>query len=343
MRKYRKTFVAVVPALLLCILAAYYVRDVNRSATKGIFAMDTYMEITAYGRDADAAVEAAAQEIWRLDALLSTGLSESEVSRLNQSKAGTLSADTEYLLRRCVALWQETDGAFDITIYPVMRAWGFDTKQFRVPAEEELQALCARVDTGALVYNETDNTLILPEGVMLDFGGIAKGYTAMRVAQIMQEYHIRSAMLNLGGNVQLIGARPGGGAWRIAVKNPKPEEPYLGVLSVKDKAVVTSGGYERYFEEAGVIYHHILDPKTGRPVRSGLVSVTIVSADGTLADGLSTALFVMGREQAAAFWRENSDKFDAVLLDESDCLYVTEGIADDFAAESGRPVEIIRK
>lgn len=343
MRKYPKLSLAVVAALLVVCVAAYYMRDINKSATKSIFAMDTYMEITAYGRDSEEAVEAAAQEIQRLDALLSTGLAESEVSCLNRNKSGTLSEDTGYLLRRSLALWEETAGAFDITVYPVMQAWGFDTQQFRVPDEEELRALCARVDASGLVYNEETNALTLPEGVELDFGGIAKGYASMRVAQIMREYHIRSAKLNLGGNVQLIGARPDGQAWRIAIRNPQPEEPYLGVLSVKDKAVVTSGGYERYFEKAGVIYHHILDPKTGRPAQTGLVSVTIVSADGTLADGLSTALFVMGREKAAAFWRENSDRFDAVLLDEDNCLYVTEGIADDFAAESGRTVEIIRK
>lgn len=343
MRKYPKLSLAVVAALVVVCVAAYYMRDINKSATKGIFAMDTYMEITAYGRDSEEAVDAAAQEIQRLDALLSTGLAESEVSCLNRNKSGTLSEDTGYLLRRSLALWEETAGAFDITVYPIMQAWGFDTQQFRVPDEEELRALCARVDASGLAYNEETNALTLPEGVELDFGGIAKGYASMRVAQIMREYHIRSAKLNLGGNVQLIGARPDGRAWRIAIRNPQPEEPYLGVLSVKDKAVVTSGGYERYFEEAGVIYHHILDPKTGRPAQTGLVSVTIVSADGTLADGLSTALFVMGREKAAAFWRENSDRFDAVLLDEENCLYVTEGIADDFAAESGRTVEIIRK
>lgn len=343
MRKYPKLSLAVMAALLVVCVAAYYMRDINKSATKGIFAMDTYMEITAYGRDSEEAVDAAAQEIQRLDALLSTGLAESEVSCLNRNKSGTLSEDTGYLLRRSLALWEETAGAFDITVYPVMQAWGFDTQQFRVPDEEELRALCTRVDASGLAYNEETNALTLPEGVELDFGGIAKGYASMRVAQIMREYHIRSAKLNLGGNVQLIGARPDGRAWRIAIRNPQPEEPYLGVLSVKDKAVVTSGGYERYFEEAGVMYHHILDPKTGRPAQTGLVSVTIVSADGTLADGLSTALFVMGREKAAAFWRENSDRFDAVLLDEDNCLYVTEGIADDFAAESGRTVEIIRK
>ncbi|MCM1182770.1 MAG: FAD:protein FMN transferase [Roseburia sp.] len=329
--------------LLLGAFVLYYMEDVNKSATRSIFAMDTYMEITAYGRDSEAAVEAAAQEIQRLDALLSTGLAGSEVSELNRNKTGILSDDTAYLLRYSLALWQETDGAFDITVYPVMRAWGFDTQAYRVPAQEELAELTAWVDTSGLIYNETDGTLALPEAVEIDFGGIAKGYTAWRAAQIMQEYHIRSAKLNLGGNVQLVGARPDGSAWRIAIKSPDGATPYLGILSVKDKAVVTSGGYERYFEEAGVVYHHILDPRTGRPAQSGLVSVTIVSADGTLADGLSTAVYVMGRKRAEAFWRENRDYFDMVLFDEENRLYVTEGIASDFAAADEMTVEIIRR
>ncbi len=342
MGKYLKTVAVAVAVLLVCVLMAYYMKDVNKSATKGIFAMDTYMEITAYGRDSEEAVEAAAREIQRLDELLSTGLEKSEVSGLNQNKTGTLSADTEYLFLRSMELWRETEGAFDITIYPVMRAWGFDTQVFRVPAEAELQTLSTRVDASGLVYNEEDGTLTLPEGVEIDFGGIAKGYTSSRIARIMREYNIRSAKLNLGGNVQLVGARPDKSAWRIGIKSPDGTLPYLGVLSVKDKAVVTSGGYERYFEEEGVIYHHILDPKTGRPAQSGLVSVTIVSADGTLADGLSTALFVMGKDKAIAFWRENRGQFDMILLDTENRLYVTEGIAADFTAEGSMTVEIIR-
>ena len=146
--------------------------------------------------------------------------------------------------------------------------------------------------------------------------------------------------MNLGGNVQALGTKTDGTKWKIAVQSPDDTEDYLGILSVQDKAVITSGGYERYFEQDGVTYHHIIDPKTGYPAESGLVSVTIVSEDGTLADGLSTSLFIMGKEKAADFWREHKDDFDVILMSDDGTLYVTEGLENDFSTE--RTVEIIR-
>ena len=175
---------------------------------------------------------------------------------------------------------------------------------------------------------------------LIDFGGIAKGYTSSRIMDIYKDNGITSGLVNLGGNVQALGTKTDGTKWKIAVQSPDDTEDYLGILSVQDKAVITSGGYERYFEQDGVTYHHIIDPKTGYPAENGLVSVTIVSSDGTLADGLSTSLFIMGEEKAADFWREHKDEFDAILMSDDGTLYVTEGLENDFSTE--RTVEIIR-
>ena len=117
------------------------------------------------------------------------------------------------------------------------------------------------------------------------------------------------------------------------MKDPEDPEGYVGILSVKDRAVITSGAYERYFEQDGTVYHHIIDPRTGYPADSGLVSVTIVSADGTLADGLSTSLFIMGLDRAGEYWREHKDEFEAVLMTEEGDLYVTEGLKDSFTSD----------
>ena len=308
-------------------------KNENKIATKSLYAMDTYMEITAYGRKSEEAVEAAAKEIERLDELLSTGSESSEITMMNNNKTGNVSEDTAYLLKRSIELWKTTGGAFDITIYPVMRAWGFTCGEFRVPDNAELTGLLDNVDASKLEFNENTKTLTLPENVEIDFGGIAKGYTSERVAKIMKEYGIKSATLNLGGNVQTIGPKPDGSEWRIAVKNPDNTQSYLGVISVEDKAVITSGGYERYFEEDGIVYHHIIDPKTGKPAQNGLISVTIVCEDGTLADGLSTALYVLGKDEAIAYWKSHSEEFDAVFLDESGKLYVTQGLEKSFTSE----------
>ena len=175
----------------------------------------------------------------------------------------------------------------------------------------------------------------------IDLGGIAKGYTSARIRDIFKKNGIESGLVNLGGNVQALGTKTDGNNWRVAVQSPDDTEDYLGVLSIRDKAVITSGGYERYFEQDGVTYHHIIDPKTGYPAESGLSSVTIVSDDGTLADGLSTALFIMGKDKAESFWRAHSDKFEAVLVTDDGTIYVTEGLKGSFTTE--RTMEVITK
>jgi thiamine biosynthesis lipoprotein len=296
--------------------------------------MDTFMTLTAYGTDAQTAVDAAADEITRLDAILSTGDSESEIYQINQQGGGILSEDTAYLVERSLSLYQETDGAFDIAIYPVMEAWGFTTDEFRVPEEGELEELLTRCDAGEIQYDpESKEITFGMEGMRIDLGGIAKGYTSGRIMDIFREYGITSGLVNLGGNVQTCGTKTDGSLWRVAVQDPADSEEYIGILSVSDQAVITSGGYERYFEEDGRTYHHIIDPTTGYPAENGLISVTVISSDGTLADGLSTSLYIMGLEQAVSYWESRQDLFDMVLMTDDREIYVTEGIAEQFASD----------
>ena len=141
-----------------------------------------------------------------------------------------------------------------------------------------------------------------------------------------------SGLVNLGGNIHVLGSKPDGSKWRIAVEDPSKED-YLGLLEVADRAVITSGAYERNFTEGGKTYHHIIDPRTGYPAESGLKSVTIVSKDGTLADALSTSLYIMGREKAIDFWRSHSDDFDFIILDSDDKVLISSPIAKDFSSE----------
>ena len=301
-----------------------------------LFAMDTYMTLTAYGGQAQEAVDAAAAEIGRLDSLLSTGDEKSEVYKLNAAGGGKLSADTAYLLERSLKLWEETDGALDIAIYPVMDAWGFTDQDFQVPEADTISSLLPLCDPALINYDKEAGTVTYAqEGMAIDFGAIAKGYTSLRVADMMKAYGIESGMINLGGNVQLIGSKTDGSPWRVGIQDPEAPDEIIGVLSAADKAVITSGGYERYFEADGKRYHHIIDPDTGFPAENGLLSVTIVSADGTLADALSTALFVMGPEKAAACWQEHADEFDAILITEDGSIQVTAGIAGDFTSDKG--------
>ncbi len=305
------------------------------------FAMDTYMKLTAYGDGAKEALDEAQAEIQRLDALLSVGNPSGEVGTINRSGQGTLSPDTAELLHRSMELYETTGGAFDITVYPLMEAWGFTGDAPAVPSFETLQQALSLVGSSRLT--EEGGQLTLSPGQGIDFGGIAKGYTGARVAEIFRKHGVSSGMIYLGGNVQCVGLKPDGELWRCGITDPQHPEgtSYTGIVTAADRAIVTSGGYERNFTDTstGITYHHILDPHTGYPAEKGLLSVTIVSRDGTLADGLSTACFVMGMKEAVALWRSDPQRFDMVLTDSSGTSFITEGLKNNF--ESDRPFEVI--
>ena len=316
--------------------------------------MDTMITLTAYGENARSALDQAEQEIIRLDSLLSTGLADSEISRLNAVGSMILSEDSRSIVEKSLQLYRETGGLFDITVYPLMQLWGFAHKstdlfsevqqepdgspeaalsgpRYHVPSPEELADALSRVGSDRLDYDEKTGTLTLGEGQSVDLGGIAKGYTSQRLMDLFRDAGLTSAMVSLGGNVQCLGRKPDGTDYVIAIRNPfDPQADYSAVLKVHDAAVITSGGSERFFtdEETGRIYQHIMDPETGCPAESDLASVTIVTSDGMLGDGLSTALYIMGHEKAAAFWQENSSRFQLLLIGLDGKIYVSEGLAE---------------
>jgi thiamine biosynthesis lipoprotein len=295
------------------------------------FAMDTVMTLTAYGDNAQTGLSAAETEINRLDALLSVENSASEVYHINLDGSGELSPETAVLINESLEIYKLTDGAFDITVYPLMKKWGFYTGEYALPTDTELSELLACVGSDKLAL--TENTLTLTKaGMGIDFGGIAKGYASDKAAEVLAENGVESALISLGGNIRVLGAKPDGTPWRIAIRNPEDENTPIGIVKVMDKSVITSGSYERYFEMNGKTYHHILDPKTGLPAENGLQSVTIVCERGILADGLSTALFVMGKDKALAFWRNHTDMFDAVLVSDDGEIVITAGLADIFSS-----------
>ena len=309
--------------------------EADLSSERSVFAMDTYMTLTAYGSAREDALDAAIAEIQRLEALFNAEDPDSEISQLNENGEATVSKDTGYLIGRSLELYDSTGGLFDIAIYPLMQAWGFTTQDFAVPEEDTISGLLKYTDASRIEYDPDALTVRLPENMRIDPGGIAKGYTSASVVEIFEEYGITAGVVSLGGNVQVYGNKADGSPWNIAIRDPDTSSgDYLGVLALSaPKAVITSGGYERYFEENGITYHHILDPRTGYPASSGLTSVTIVSSDGTLADGLSTALFIMGKDDAVSYWRSHADEFDFILLDDTGEIYISEGIEDIFSSD----------
>ena len=306
------------------------------------FAMDTMMDFTIYGESG--LINQSESLIASLESLVSVTDADSELYAINQTGSGMLTEEASSLMKQALEICRRTGGALDISVYPIVRAWGFTTGSYQVPDEAEIQALLPLVDYRKIQYDAADGDVTLPEGMKIDLGSVAKGYAGQLVAQMLREHGVQSALLNLGGNVQTVGAKPDGSPWQIGIKDPQGEDAMM-VLSVEDQAVVTSGGYERYFEQDGQTYWHIMDPSTGHPADSGLISVTIVGDEGVVCDGLSTALFVMGLEKAADLWAQSGD-FEAVFVTASGEVYITEGLRDRFALTeqyADTPVSVIER
>ena len=293
------------------------------------FGMDTYMTITAYGEDAGEAVEEAQARILELEKEWSVTDESSQIYQANHSGGSpvTLSDDTRDVVSFALEMAEKTGGALEPTIYPVLEAWGFTTDENRIPAPDEIQTLLEHV--GYEQVSLSGNELTLPEGVELDLGAVGKGYAGDAAAEVIKEQGVTSALLDLGGNIQAVGKRPDGTDWRIGIRNPFGDGQ-MGMLLASDCAVVTSGSYERYFVgEDGKEYTHIIDPETGYPVDNGLVSVSIITEEGKVADALSTSMFVKGLEGAEEYWKEHQD-FEMIAVTEDGDIYVTEGIEDQF-------------
>ncbi|SEL24469.1 FAD:protein FMN transferase [Ruminococcus albus] len=302
--------------------------DIKSSGS--VFAMDTYMTITAYGQNGKKGIEAAQKEITKLEKLWSVTDENSEIYTLDHS-GGTevpVSAETEELLNFAIDMHWQTKGALDITLYPVLRAWGFTTGEYCVPDDSEISALleCKGVER----ISVGNGKAYIPKNTEIDLGAVAKGCAGDAAAKALKEHGVTSALLDLGGNIQTIGdAKPDGTKWKVGIRDPFGEGS-IGTLAVGECAVITSGGYERFFEKDGVIYKHILDPETGRPADSGLASVTVIGKEGRLCDALSTSLYVMGLDDACAYWRDSVD-LEMILISDDGGVYVTEGIAENFS------------
>lgn len=312
--------------------------------TKNVFAMNTYITLTAYGENAKSALTDSENRIRELERLLSVTDENSEIYLANHSKgaATALSPDTENVVSFALEMANKTNGSLEPTIYPVLTAWGFTTENYQIPTQETIDRLMQSVGFEKVQIQE--HSLLLPDGMQLDLGAVAKGYTGDEIVSILKSHGVTSAIISLGGNVQTVGTRPDGSMWRVGLKAPDADG-HIGILEVSDCAVVTSGGYQKYFiGEDGKNYHHIIDPSIGRPAESGLVSVTVVGKEGKLCDALSTALFVMGADRAIEFWRENGG-FDMIMLTDTNEIMLTEGLEHSFTVQeayASYPVTVIR-
>lgn len=310
-------------------------------ATADLFAMDTFMMLKAYGPNADTLLDTAKERITILEKTLSVTNSESDVWALNHAdgRCVHVGEDTAAIIRGAEEISELTNGALDISVYPLVAAWGFTTGSYQIPDAETIAGLLPLVD-----YTQIDmdgQNVTLSDGMRIDLGAVAKGYTGDVIADILRDGGVTSALLNLGGNVHTIGAKEDGTPWKIAIANPFAPESNLLQLEITDEAVITSGNYERYFiGEDGNRYCHILDSETGYPADNGIVSMTIIGECGLTCDALSTALYVCGAERAVQIWRD-AGEFEMIYVTDDGTIYLTEGLADRYTNVSGLPLEII--
>lgn len=280
----------------------------EKKTTREVFAMDTIMQLTVYGEKGKTAVDEAVQLINQLERLFSVTNEQSEISKINAS-AGTpvtVSTETYELIQQSKQYSEETKGCFDISTYPLVKAWGFTKDEQKVPTKEMREKAMKKIDYRK-IHCLPNNQIQIDTGMEIDLGAVAKGYASQKIMELWKRKGVTSAVLSLGGNVQTIGKKEDGSQFQIGITDPDDGTSLFGAIQVEDKAVVTSGIYQRNFTEQGVLYHHIMDPATGMPAENNLASVTVISDEGTKADALSTAFFVMGEEKIKKYQKSHAD------------------------------------
>ncbi len=294
------------------------------------FIMGTIVSQRIYGKNAEKAAVKVVERLKEIEESMTVNAPGGEINKLNENSGKSkviLSSDSYHVLKTGVKYSVLTDGAFDVTIGPLVKLWGIYSEHPRIPAQAEIERVKELVDYRDIIFNEANRGVMLKKaGQMADLGGIAKGFGGDEAIRIYRDWGIKSAYVNLGGNIVALGNKPDGSKWRVGIQDPRGlQGAYIAIIPVADKTVVTSGDYERYFEEGGVRYHHILDPRSGYPARTKLISSTIIADKSIDADALSTSVFVMGLDKGMEFV-EGIKGVEALFVDENRKIYVTDGL-----------------
>ncbi|NFK79592.1 FAD:protein FMN transferase [Clostridium botulinum] len=327
-----------VTILLLCIYLPLVFVGCNSKPEEPVsretYLMGTIINIKAYGKNADKAVQSSVDKISDIENKMSLNIPTSEVNKINKN-AGIapvkVSKNTFDVIKASLIYSEKSKGSFDITVEPLVSLWGIGTDKARIPSKDEISNALKLINYKDVIINEKESTVMLKrKGQAIDLGAIAKGYTADELKKVLLNYNVSSAFLSLGGNVYVLGNKPDKTPWKIGVQNPlEPRGDYLGIVSVSDKSVVTSGNYERFFERNGKRYHHIFDTKTGYPAEKGLISVSIISDKSIDGDALSTSVYTLGLDEGKKLI-ESLKGVEAIFVTNDKKVYVTSGLKDVF-------------
>lgn len=300
------------------------------------FMLGTVNTISIYNEDENKAIEvieSVCARIEEIDDRMSAFKDESDICRIKNAAGNELvqvHQDTFEIIKKAVELSEITEGAFDITMRPLVELWGIKNKNGFIPNEDQIKRIKEFVDYRDIVFDEeTCKVGLKKSGQAIDLGGIAKGYAADEARRIISEGQIKNAIINFGGNVVTIGKQQDGKEWRIGIQNPNSGTgDFIATLDLSDMSVVTSGSNEQFFIKDGIRYHHIINPATGYPADSNLLSVTAVTKDSMEGDALTTALFILGPEKSALLIEQL--KIDAVFITEKMEVLVTPGLNERF-------------
>lgn len=303
------------------------------------YALGTFIRLQTWGKEAPKALEEARSVVAEVEKRFSRFTPRSDAGTLEQTaghEEHPFSEESLFLFSKALEYARRTQGAFDPTLGALTRLWEIGTPEERIPSPEEIREALQTVGYEDLhVFPERGTALLARKAQIPDFGGIAKGYAGDRVRDILKSHGISQGLINMGGNITVLGNKPGGAPWKIGIQNPlEPRGVFLGILSLADMSVVTSGNYERYFEEEGVRYHHILDPRTGYPASQELLSVTVVCEDALEGDALATGLYVLGLSEGMEL-AENLEGVEALFVTSDRRVLGTSGIPKIFMLTQG--------
>jgi thiamine biosynthesis lipoprotein len=320
-----KCSVLYITLLFLFITACDRPRTLQKTET----IMGTEVTITVVSQspeEGNAAIEAGMAELRRLDAMMSLYKDTSEITRVNLAagkNAVKVSPEMIEVVERAAYISQLSGGVFDVTVGPLVVLWQMRLKEGKVPTDGEIARIRPLVNFRNIVVDKKASTLFLKKtGMIMDFGGM-KGYTADRAADAIKEHGIRNAVIAVAGDIRVLGHREDGKAWRIGVQHPREHDKTLAVLDLSDKYVTTSGDYERFVIKEKKRYHHIIDPRTGKPSH-GVISATIIGDKGAVIDPLAKVPFILGPEEGLKIVRKLGA--EAIVVDDQGKVFMTDGI-----------------
>lgn len=335
MKNIRKIAVFVLVIVILSIIVyTIYSNNSNKISERTEFVLGTFVQIKLFKPYPEELFDEMFSIIKDIENKMSINIENSEVNEINKNAGKSyvqVSPETFFVIEKGKYYSSISNGHFDISIGPLVKLWNIGSDKARVPSQNEIDIALTKIDYNDILLDKSNTSVKLAnEEMIIDLGGIAKGYAGDRVAEFLKSKGIDKAIIDLGGNILVIGQKDDSEKWNIGIQNPfESRNKHLGIVKLKDKTIVTSGVYERNFVENGITYHHILNPFTGYPVENSLVGVSIIADNSIDADGLSTSAFSLGIEKGLELIN-SLDGVDAIFIDNNKNVFITKGLEDSF-------------